>query len=411
MASIIGNIIEWYDFSLYLYLAPVIAQVFFPQENKVISLILTFLVFAMGFILRPVGSILFGHLGDSIGRAKTLKLTILLTAISAISIAFLPTYHMAGIGAPISLILLRVMQGLCISGEFAGSMVYLTESAPSKKRALVSCMTNNGSNFGIILATGIAALLATFMPVSMFNTYGWRILFLVGGIVGLFGFWLRNDIQESDVFKKIQTQAANKKPLLTLFLLQKRRVLDVFLLLVMSASGSYVLMGYLTTYLHVYLHYSMAKALQLQTLFNVVSIFAVTLFSVISDSYGRRFTLYIAAVGYIILSIPCFYYLQITGFWLCLLPLVLVYSAEQSTTPVAMVEMFPGATRYSGVSIGYNLAMAIIGGTAPLINTWLITIFNNTLMIAYYLIACAIVSLLVVIFRLPKTFGHELELS
>ncbi|MFN7098461.1 MAG: MFS transporter, partial [Gammaproteobacteria bacterium] len=174
IASIIGNIIEWYDFSLYLYLAPVIADNFFPAATKAKSLMLTFLVFAMGFILRPLGSIIFGHFGDSIGRAKTLKLTILLTAISALCIAFLPTYHVVGIFAPLTLIVMRMIQGLCISGEFAGSMIYLTESAPKSKRALVSCMANNGSNFGIILATGIAALLAMIMPTTTFNHDGWR---------------------------------------------------------------------------------------------------------------------------------------------------------------------------------------------------------------------------------------------
>jgi MHS family proline/betaine transporter-like MFS transporter len=411
IASITGNIIEWYDFSLYLYLAPVIAHNFFPKENKLMSLLLTFLVFAMGFVLRPLGSILFGHFGDSIGRARTLKITILLTALSAICIALLPTYQTIGMLAPIALTLLRMLQGLCISGEFAGSMIYLTESAPSKKRALISCMTNNGSNFGIVLATSIAALLAVCMPVNIFNTYGWRLLFLLGGLIGLFGLWLRNDIQESDVFKKIKEKTNLKAPLLTLMRNQKRNVLYVFLLLIMSASGCYVLMGYLTTYLHVYLHFTMAKALQIQALFNMISLFVVTMFAIISDRYGRRFTLYIAAFGYIILSIPCFYYLQSTGLWICLLPLVIVYSAEQATTPVTMVEMFPGATRYSGVSIGYNLSMAIVGGTAPLVNTWLISTFNNTMMIAYYLMVCAVISLMIVMFKLPKVFGQRLELT
>ncbi|MFN7096386.1 MAG: MFS transporter, partial [Gammaproteobacteria bacterium] len=208
-----------------------------------------------------------------------------------------------------------------------------------------------------------------------------------------------------------QAKAQNKTPLLTILKKQKRNVFSIFLLLVMSAAGSYVLMGYLSTYMHVYLHYTMARALQLQALFNIISLFAVTFFSIVSDIYGRRLTLYIAVVGYIIFAFPCFYYLQFTGLWICLLPLVMAYSAEQSTTPVAMVEMFPGATRYSGVSIGYNFAMAIIGGTAPFINTWLIDTFNNTMMIAYYLIACAIISLLVIIFKLPRVFGHELELA
>lgn len=411
VASITGNIIEWYDFSIYLYLAPVISQNFFPHTNKMSSLLLTFLIFAMGFVLRPLGAVIFGHLGDTAGRAKTLKLTILLTALSTIGIAFLPGYQSFGVAAPILLTLLRMLQGLCIGGEFAGSMIYLTETAPNNKRAIISCMTNNGSNFGIILATIIAALLATVMPLEVFSSYGWRLLFLLGGLIGLLGLWLRNDIQESDVFKKIQAHSSNKSPLRTLVKSHKKDIVNVFLLLIISAAGSYVLMGYLTTYLHVYLHYSLVKALQIQALFNALSIFMVIVFAIMCDKYGRRKLLTVSAVLYIVLALPCYYYLNTTGSWLYLLPLIIAYALEQAITPVAMVEMFPSTTRYSGIAIGYNFSMAIIGGTAPMLNTWLIGTFNNTLMIAYYLMICAFISLTVIIFKLPKTFGAALELT
>jgi MHS family proline/betaine transporter-like MFS transporter len=411
IASITGNIIEWYDFSLYLYLAPVISQNFFPQANKVSSLLLTLLIFAMGFILRPAGALVFGHLGDTIGRAKTLRLTILLTALSTIGIAFLPTYQTVGVAAPILLTLFRMALGLCIGGEFAGSMIYLTETAPNNKRAIISCMTNNGSNFGIILATITAALFAMLMPASAFANYGWRLLFLLGGLIGFLGLWLRNDIQESDVFKKIQAKVTEHKPLRTLLQLHKKHIFHVFLLLIISAAGSYVLMGYLTTYLHVYLHYSLAKALQVQALFNALSILMVIIFAILCDKYGRRKLLTVSALLYILLAYPCYYYLNITGMWLCLLPLVIAYSLEQAITPVAMVEMFPSTTRYSGISIGYNFSMAIVGGTAPMINTWLISTFHNTMMIAYYLVICAAISLSVILFKLPRSFGAELELT
>ncbi len=410
-ASIIGNVIEWYDFALFLSLAPIISSNFFPKTNKLSALLLTFLVFAMGFLLRPIGSIIFGHLGDRIGRAKTLKLTIFLMAISAIGIAISPSYQTAGVYAPIILTLLRMLQGLCISGEFAGSMIYLTESAPDKKRAFISCMTNNGSNLGIALATACSALLAMLMSKMLFNTYGWRILFMLGGLIGLFGLWLRSDIQESEVFKKIRAKTIDKAPLLTVFRDQKRLVFNIFLLLIMSAAGTYVLMGYLTTYLHVYMNYTLEKALQLQAMLNIFILFLTTFFSVICDKYGRKATLYFAALGYVVLSIPCFYFLKTSGLWYWLLPMVIIYASEQASTPVTIVEMYPGSARYSGVSIGYNLSMVIIGGTAPLVNTWLINTFHNTLMIAYYLIACALISLTVIMFKLPLYFGEALALD
>lgn len=411
-AVITGNILEWYDFTLYIFLAPVIAQNFFPENNSFNAMLATFAVFALGFFVRPLGSMIFGHLGDKIGRAKTLKINILLLSLSTLCIALLPNYQQWGIYATLSLTVFRLLQGLCIGGEFAGSMIYLTETAMPNKRALTSCMANNGSNFGILCATVVIAILSHYMHEANFYLYGWRIAFILGGITGLIGLWLRQGIVETPVFEKLRSQQRIAKlPIMMVLREHKMAIGHIFLLLIMSASGSYILMNFMSNYLNQYLHYTVAESLKIQSLYNILTFGLVTLFGLISDQYGRRKLLILAALGYMIFSVPCFYFLGTTRVYLWLLPLVVFYCMEQATTPVTMVEMFPASLRYTGISFGYNLAMALVGGTAPLINTWLIIKFNNILFPAYYLAIGAAISLWIIATKVPRNYGPQLDLA
>lgn len=411
-ASTLGNVIEWYDFTLFAALSPVIAHHFFPASDHILALLSTFFIFALGFILRPLGSIIFGYFGDRVGRAKTLQLSLFLLSLPTLLIAFLPGYERLGITASLLLMGLRVLQGLCIGGEFAGSMIYLTEGAPAHKRALWSCMTNNASNTGVLLATGSSALLATFFGDTAFYDYAWRILFFLGGSLGLIGLLFRRNFQETRIFEML-TQSIEIKnqpaPFWILIRAHKREVLNLILLLTMSAAGSYVVMGYLSTYLHIFRGYSTSLALQLQTLFIVVNLILTPLFALVSDRYGRRCTLGVAAMGYVLLSYPCFHFLETPYGLLGLSALVMIYSLEQAVTPCTLVEMFTAKIRYTGISLGYNISMSLVGGTAPLVNTWLIHYFNNPMLIAYYLMACGAISFCA-IFTLPKTFGTKRSL-
>ncbi|MFA6036963.1 MAG: MFS transporter [Legionellales bacterium] len=411
LAVVAGNMIEWYDFALYLFLAPVLAHNFFAEENHLNAMLSTFLIFAIGFFIRPLGSILFGHLGDRIGRTKTLKISILLISLSTILMGLLPTYQHFGIYAGLMLAFLRLIQGLCIGGEFAGSMIYLSEMAAADNRGFMSSMANNGSNFGVLCATLIAALIASVMSEPEFYDYGWRISFVFGGILGLVGLWFRRNLVETPVFDAL---SSNKKilklPILTVFKYHKKDMLNISLLLVMSATGSYVLLEFMSTYLNQYFDYPLSKALQVQSIYNVLTFLFIAIAAKFSDRYGRRPLLMLSAIGYIICTIPCFYFLETTGLWICLLPLVIFYCIEQATTPVTMVEIFSPKARYTGISFSYNTTMALIGGTAPMINTWLIAKFDNPMIIAYYLVIAALISLLVIYKRLPQKFGRELDL-
>lgn len=411
IAAVSGNIIEWYDFALYMFLAPVLARNFFSDDDHLFAMLSTFLIYAMGFFIRPLGSIIFGHLGDRLGRTKTLKLSILLISLPTIGIGLLPSYEHWGIYAGISLALLRLTQGICIGGEFAGSMIYLTEMAAGDKRAFLSSMANNGSNFGILSATIVAALISTIMSEASFIAYGWRIPFLIGGIFGLLGLWFRVSIAETPVFKGLSTKKKlHAFPILAVLKHHKKIMLHISLLLVMSSVGSYVLLEFMSTYLNQYFGYTLKTALQIQSIYNFITFGLVVMAARYSDKIGRKPLLLTAALGYIALAIPCFYALKVTGQAIYLLPLVIFYCIEQATTPATIVELFPSASRYTGISLSYNTTMAFVSGTAPLMNTWLIAKFNDPLVIGYYLMVGAFISLPIILLHLPKEYGHNRNL-
>jgi MHS family proline/betaine transporter-like MFS transporter len=254
-------------------------------------------------------------------------------------------------------------------------------------------------------------LVAGLLSAPAFNQVGWRIPFLIGGVLGLVGLYCRGDLIESPVFMAMQAKRRNERsPLMITLAHHKLYVLRLCLLLILTASGNYLLIGYISTYLHVYLQYPLAKALQIQGLFNLVSFGLISLFAWLADRKGRRLLLGFAALGYLFMALPCFYALNQTRSWWYLLPLIICYCAEQSTMPATIVELFPAKARYTGISLGYNLTMALVGGMTPLINTGLIQILHNTMVPAYYLMAGAGLALIVIVWHLPKQYGARLAL-
>lgn len=406
LAAIIGNILEWYDFSLFIYVAPILAILYFPADHPALNLLYTLLLFALGFLVRPLGALWFGYLGDRYGRAAALKLTLYGITVPALLIAVIPTYQQIGWWAPVLLALCRIVQGIAISGEVVGTIIYLAESAAGHRRAWLSSLANNGANVGVLLATGTASLLAHAAP--SFTSTSWRFAFLAGGLLGLIGIRLRNTLQESAVYLRLQqSQTSLVMPLRTLLRERRQPLLKLCGLLVMTAVGNYVLLGYMSTYLSAYLHYPLAHALTIQTLLVLISLLFVPVAAHLSDRYGRRRCLLIAALGYALCAWPCFKLLTLGASWLWLIPLIMCYCLEQGTTPATLVELFPAAARYTAISFGYNLTFALVGGTTPAFNTWLIQHTQNPLMIAGTLSISAILAAIVIIFGLPRTFGQQ----
>jgi MHS family proline/betaine transporter-like MFS transporter len=283
---------------------------------------------------------------------------------------------MIGWLATVLLIILRLLQGLSVGGEFAGSMVYLTEISPHRKRILFSGLANNASNIGVLFGVGICTLLSLNLSHEAFMTIGWRLPFILGGMLGLVGFYLRKSFMESDVFLQMQRdKRLHTKPLSTLFKKYPRKLIIGILLSCMGACSIYTLTTYISTYLQVVKHYSLSAALALQSLLLVLTLIFVPIASVLASRFGQIRMLQIATLGMLSYSMMAFMYLPQNNIILvgvALLPLMIFVSIEQGVMPSTLSEFFPAAIRYSAVSIAYNVSYAYVGGTAPMYITWLI---------------------------------------
>lgn len=390
-AAVSGNFIEWYDFALYLFLAPVLAKAFFPAAAGRLALLGALTVHTISFFFRPLGAIVFGHLGDVRGRRVALQISLSVLSFLSIVIALLPTYAKIGWLAPLLLCLCRIGQGICLGGEFAGSMIYLSESVHPSKRSLWSSMSNNGSNFGILMASCSAAFLSMWLEPAHFESYGYRLLFLSGGLVGVIGFALRSDLHETVAFKTRSKQLT--LPLAHILSFEKKRLAQLFLLLSVSAVGSYGFMGSISTFLQQTLAFSLPLSLCYETVFILFSLALVPLFGWLADKITPQKMLKRACVAYILISMPSLYgYFQFQQ-PLFLVPILIIYCMEQASSPAFMCALFPVELRYTAVSIAYNLSMAIVGGLSPLFTQTSLGGKGQSYSMAYLLMASSLIAL------------------
>lgn len=406
IASSFGNIIEWLDVGLFIYLAPIIGQQFFPSDNVENSTIIAFGVFAAGFLCRPFGSILFGHLGDRIGRVKTLIFSILTISFATLSVGFLPGYALIGKWAPIIFVILRLIQGISIGGEYTGIMVYLAETAPDCRRGFTTSFAAVGANSGFLLATIITILLKTCFPTQAEQTNVWRIPFIFSGLLGLSIFYLRLKLLESPTYNHLRNQnLISKIPLLVALRQGPRRLLQIFALTFMSASFYYVFFGYMPNYLEQYFNISLLLSLICQAISLTAMLILVPLAGKLGDLFGRKKILAVTAIAVILLTLPCLFFLSQGNPLLMMIGLgiaTLISSLDQGNTLITVVENCPSAFRYSGVSFAYNLGMTVFGGTAPFI-VGLLTKNINQFAASYYLAGSGILSLLVIL-TLQETY-------
>jgi len=396
IAGLVGTALEWYDYALFGFLAPVLAHLFFPRQQAWRSLLLSFMVFAIGFFLRPLGGMIFGSIADRHGRVVALRSTILLISIPSFLIACLPTFALIGWFSTSLLILLRLLQGFSVGGEFAGSMVYLTEIASPRYRALLSGLANNASNIGVLFGVGFCSLLTSIMSPAWFNKIGWRIPFLVGSILGFLAYKLRKIFIESRLFLEVQAQ--NKlqiQPLRYLIHTNWRLLILGIFLCAMGACGIYTLTVYLDTYLIVVKSYSLNSALTLQSLLLILTLILVPIASLISNYVSPIKLLKIAVIGNMLFAILIFAYLPknhiIVVGWL-LIPLIIFISIEQGIMPSVLTSLFPTEVRYSGVSISYNISYAYIGGATPMYLTALINKFHYVAIPGFCLAFAALIT-------------------
>jgi len=409
-AGAVGNALEWYDFAIYAYFAPVIANQFFPSDDPLNSILATFGVLAAGYVMRPLGGILIGHVGDRAGRRVALTLSIALMAIPTSLIAILPNFMAIGIAAPIILTLLRLAQGLSVGGEYMGSVVFIAERAPRRRRGLAASICSTSGTVGILLASAVAAFLENTMTDQAFNAWGWRLPFAAGLLLGVVGFLLRRHIDE--VGKVIGgTHEPLRLPILIVLRHHLRTVVQVFGIASMISCAFYMMFVYLTTYLTEVVGTARTVVLDINTGAMVVLVIVTPLFALLSDRVGRKPVMIGSALGILILSYPLFLMLhsgvpewEIVGD-VCFTVLI---GATLGPMPAVMAELFPREVRYSAAAFSYNLPVAIFGGTAPLVATFLIAETGNDYSPAYYLMVLAAFGL-VAMLTTPETNDLELD--
>ncbi|HEX4044936.1 MAG TPA: MFS transporter [Gammaproteobacteria bacterium] len=411
-SSSLGNILEWYDFGLFAIFSALFGRLFFPTTDPNTALIATFSIFAVGFLCRPIGALIFGYLGDKYGRAKTLRLSILMITLPTLLIGLLPSYQQIGIFAPILLTLTRVWQGISIGGEYSGTLIYLAETAPAAHRALFTSFASTGANIGVLLAALVGVICSSLFSEAALHDWGWRVPYLISGLFCLFMYQYRLRLQETAVFDYLK----NKKllvanPIKTMLQHNIPQLLRTLGLVCVGSTFYYFCFVYLPIYLTSTLQISTYATSLLMMLLISLMIVLVPITGYLCDRWGRRPLLLFNAFFIAGIVIPGFYFLQIGSLLLIstvLVIFVIASSLEQGTTSVAVVENFPLPARYTGLSFSYNIGNGLLGGTVPMVCAWLMTLLQNPLAPAMYIALCAVITGVVVFCWVPETRGRAL---
>lgn len=409
IATSIGNMFEWYDFTVYALLAGYIAANFFPGDDPKTRLLETFLVFGLGFVVRPLGAVLIGDFGDRAGRKAALTLTILLMAAGTGIIALSPTYATIGFGAPLLLLLGRVLQGFSAGGEVGGATAYLLESAPLEQRGRVAAWLEASMGLANILGALAAFSVTALLSTHQVQSWGWRLPFLFGLLIAPVGLYLRRTLAETDAFqaeagRRAQNQAQARAPLLEIFRNHGSRLFVGFCVAVLWAVAVYVLMIYLPTYVQHpdTFNFSARQAFGAALIGNIPFVLGCLWFGSLSDRIGRRTSLGISAALLLVLVLPLFLWLKADptlGTLIVVQSIICTLVASfVGVAPAALSEIFPTAVRSTGTSLVYNGAFTLFGGFAPMILTWFTQRSGSIYSPAWYVMLAAAVALLAIPF-------------
>ncbi|WP_426759165.1 MFS transporter [Enterobacter cloacae complex sp. 370H10] len=402
IASRTGSSIEWFDYFLYgTAAALVFNKIFFPMVDPVIGLILSYLSFSLTFFIRPIGGVLFAHIGDRIGRKKTLVLTLSLMGGATVMIGLLPTYDMIGMWAPALLILMRIIQGMGIGGEWGGALLLAYEYAPEKRKGFFGSIPQAGVTIGMLMATFIVSLMTLFSEED-FLSWGWRIPFLLSSVLVILGLWIRKDIDETPDFQKVKKSGqVAKAPLRDTIKHHWREVLIAAGLKVVETAPFYIFSTFVVSYATTTLTYQKSQALEAVTLGALVATIMIPLMGLLSDRVGRQRMYAVSVFVLGLFIVPWFMLLNTGTTWGIVLATVIAFGVLWA--PVTAVlgtlcsEIFSANVRYTGITLGYQLGAALAGGTAPLIATGLLAKYDGDWVpVAWYLGVTVAISLIAI---------------
>ncbi|KUH97185.1 MFS transporter [Mycolicibacterium acapulense] len=393
----IGNAVEWFDFAIYGLLATYIAEKFFPPGDETAALLSTFAVFAAAFFMRPLGGFFFGPLGDRIGRQRVLALVILLMSASTLVIGLVPSYDSIGVAAPLILLFLRCLQGFSAGGEYGSGACFLAEYATDKHRGFIVSFLVWSVVVGFLLGALTVTGLETVLSEPAMDSYGWRIPFLIAGVLGVVGLYIRLQLSDTPEFENLREKGeVATSPLREALRTSWRPILQIAGLVVIHNVGFYIVFTYLPTYFTESLEFTEVDAFISIAVASIVAILLIPPLGALSDRIGRKPLLYSGAIGFAVFAYPLFLPLNSGSLAAAVTAhaaLAALESVFVSASLAAGAELFATRVRSSGYSIGYNVSVAIFGGTAPYVATWLVDRTGNQIAPAYYVIAAAVISI------------------
>ncbi|WP_338703824.1 MFS transporter [Streptomyces sp. Q6] len=396
VAAGLGHFVEWFDFGIYGTLAVILAHHFFPSASPQAELLSTFAVFGAGFVMRPLGGLFFGSLGDRVGRQRTLAIVVLATSASTLAMGLLPTHATVGVLAPVLLVLCRLVQGFAAGGESAGATTLLAEYAPAHRRGFITSWIDASGFAAFVAGSGIVLLLTAALPGDAMDDWGWRLPFLLAAPLGIAGVYLRTRLEDSPEFRRLKSEGGQaRSPLRESFATARKAMLLCTGFMLIKAVGHWALQTFMPGYLQTTLDFSRVQAFAITTAGLFVVAAAVPFMGALSDRYGRRPLLIAGCAGFVVVSWPAFWLLSVGDAPLAALAMIvlgLCIAAFDGAISAALAELFPTRVRYGAMAVSYNLATALFGGMTPYFATWLIGASGYDLSPAFYLIVIALVS-------------------
>jgi len=412
-STFIGTVLEWYDFSIFMFFVPIFAELFFPQSNKIAAYLSMYAIFAISFFVRPLGAAVFGYFGDRLGRKKVLVFSMNLISLSTLAMGLLPTYESIGVFAPILLVFFRILQGFCVGGETTGAASFIIESFPEKKRGLLGSFMWSAVGVGMLLGSLVTSLTIKLMPHDVLYAIGWRLPFVFGMVTGIVGYYFRRKIPEAALFSSIK-EKGEVTNLSTIEVIKSNNIslLIIIGLYALSSVITYLVFVFMPVYASSVLGISLGSANVITTIAIASVTFFVPLAGLISDRIGRKPCLYMGSIGFVVFSCPLYFFMasskSMFSFVLSEIIFVLMATIYQGALTSATQEIPLTTVRYTVTSFGYNVSYALFGGTAPFVITYLSSLLGSNVIPGIYLSIIGVLSFLAV-FNMKETYKKVLD--